>query len=101
MASQKIKFELVDNSKRTYVDFTYECSKEACLRSRRFLIEIMHGHSIYENQIGTFSVVQNQSIGAVIVTSLTGWFPKYTVFIVLDVAFSLRLHAPLSAKTTY
>jgi hypothetical protein len=61
----------------------------------------MHGYSIYENQIDTFSAVQNQSIGAVIETSLTGWFPKYTVFIVLDVAFSLRLHAPLSAGTTY
>jgi hypothetical protein len=34
---------------------TYESSKEAWLRSRRFLVGIMDGHSIYENQIGTFS----------------------------------------------
>ena len=36
---------------------TYYYARDACSRSQRFPIEIMHGGSIYENQIGTFSEV--------------------------------------------
>jgi len=38
-------------------DSTYYYATETCFRNRRFSVEMMHGGSIYENQIETFSEV--------------------------------------------
>jgi hypothetical protein len=59
--------------------YTYS-SIEACFYNRRFPVEIMHGDSIYENQIETFSGAQKQRIDS--------------RNVVLDAYFELRNSTP-------
>jgi hypothetical protein len=44
------------DSQSDFEEYTYYSSKEVRFRNQRFPTEIMHGHSIYENQIGIFCV---------------------------------------------